>query len=218
MINSEARNKKSGLFYLWFYVGTLGGVTEEESEGRETDGTPSTQGVSEMLIPAGRNLSFKSEKTALVCNQEVSSPRCIFIPASSELWQLTWLVSAIRVERSIKVTGHHSLCSSWAMIERKNKPEGGGSKIRCSLTTAQMGKGVRAFCTRVLGTLLKLLTLLSTHTLNLRLLFFLWPWLFFLSFCKNPEFYYAALWIFQFYLSIDYAQIGHLITGLVFLS
>lgn len=81
-----------------------------------------------MLIRAGRNLSFKSERTALVCNQEVSSPGCIFIPASSELWQLTWLVSAILVERSIKVTGHHSLCSSWAMMERKNKPGGWGDK------------------------------------------------------------------------------------------
>lgn len=93
-----------------------------------------------MLIRAGRNFSFKSERTALVCNQEVSSPRCIFIPASSELWQLTWLVSAIRVERSIKVTGHHSLCSSWAMMERKNKPEGGGACFNVLLPLLRSAK------------------------------------------------------------------------------
>jgi hypothetical protein len=108
---------------MWLYVRFTGCGHQRRIWGR-ADKILSTRGITETLIQAGRNLSFKSERTAFDCNQEASSPKCIFIPASSELWQLTWLVSAIWVERSIKLTDHHSPCLSRAMMEKKNKPGG----------------------------------------------------------------------------------------------
>lgn len=160
------------------------------------DKMPSTRGRPEPLIQAGRNFSFKSERTAFDCNQEASSPRCIFIPASSELWQLTWLVSAIWVERSIKVTDHHSPCPSWAVMERKNKPGGAHLSVFSLLLRSErrLGRCVY-FCTGASPEVLASLNYVYTSFVCVLKLWFPSPLVLLTSKIWSPNIQYSGYFI-----------------------